>query len=170
MKGGNMKLIIHDLNEEEVKNLFSEPDEDVVLIGNKGEIRNCIGCFGCWIRTPGKCIIRDRYGDMGELLARCEEAEIISRCCYGGYSPFVKNVLDRSIPYLHPYFEIKNDEMHHRQRYEKILKLKVGFYGECISEDEKRTAEELVKANAVNLYAQVEGIRFVKTPDELGGR
>ena len=39
-----------------------------------------------------------------------------------------------------------------------------------ISEDEKRTAEELVRANAVNLYAQVQGIRFVKTPDELGGR
>ena len=105
---------------------------------------------------------------MGELLARCEEARIISRCCYGGYSPFVKNVLDRSIPYLHPYFKIKNGEMHHKQRYDKILKLKVGFYGECISEDEKRTAEELVRANAVNLYAQVQGIRFVKTPDELG--
>ena len=82
----------------------------------------------------------------------------------------MKNVLDRSIPYLYPYFKIKNGEMHHKQRYDKILKLKVGFYGECISEDEKRTAEELVRANAVNLYAQVQGIRFVKTPDELGGR
>ena len=118
-----MKLIIHDLDEEEFKNIFSEPDEDVVLIGNSGEILNCIGCFGCWIKTPGKCIIRDQYGDMGELLARCEEARIISRCCYGGYSPFVKNVLDRSIPYLHPYFKIKNGEMHHKQRYDKILKL-----------------------------------------------
>ena len=50
-----MKLIIHDLDEEEFKNIFSEPDEDVVLIGNSGEILNCIGCFGCWIKTPGKC-------------------------------------------------------------------------------------------------------------------
>ena len=57
-----MKLIIHDLDEEEFKNIFSEPDEDVVLIGNSGEILNCIGCFGCWIKTPGKCIIRDQYG------------------------------------------------------------------------------------------------------------
>ena len=75
-----------------------------------------------------------------------------------------ENVLDRSIPYLHPYFKIKNGEMHHKQRYEKILELKVGFYGECISEDEKRTTEELLELNAVNWYAQVQGIRFVKTP------
>ena len=165
-----MKLVIHDLNEEEVKNIFPEPSRDMILIGDNGEICNCTGCFGCWIKTPGKCVIRDRYGDMGELLARCDEAEIISRCCYGGYSPFVKNVLDRSIPYLHPYFQIKNDEMHHKQRYNKILKLHVDFYGENITEDEKQTAGELVRANAVNLYVQVEEIRFAETPDQLGGR
>lgn len=165
-----MKVIIHDLKEEELQDIKQVPSENTVYIGKHGEIRNCTGCFGCWIKTPGKCVIRDRYGDMGELLARCDEVEIISRCCYGGYSPFVKNVLDRSIPYLHPYFKIKKNEMHHKQRYDKILKLKAGFYGENITEEEKQTAEELVKANAVNLYAQVEGILFAEIPAQLGGR
>jgi len=34
---------------------------------------------------------------------------------------FVKNVLDRSIPYLLPFFKLKNNEMHHTIRYKKKL-------------------------------------------------
>lgn len=165
-----MKLVIHDLNEKELGDLMPERSGDIILIGEDSDIKNCIGCFGCWIKTPGKCVIRDRYGDMGELISRCDEVKIISQCCYGGYSPFVKNVLDRSIPYLHPYFVIKNNEMHHKQRYKKTLKLTVLFYGEQITEEEKRTAKELVNANAVNLYAQVENVRFAGVSWQLGGR
>lgn len=22
-------------------------------------IANCVGCFGCWTKTPGRCVIRD---------------------------------------------------------------------------------------------------------------
>ncbi|MBS7006829.1 flavodoxin family protein [Anaerostipes sp.] len=165
-----MKVVIHDLNEKELEHFDFGPSEKVTLVGKEGRIRNCTGCFGCWIKTPGRCVIRDRYGDMGELISRCSEIEVISECCYGGYSPFVKNVLDRSIPYLHPYFVIKNNEMHHKQRYKKTLKMTVRFYGAQLTEEEKNIAEELVKANAVNLYADVESIQFGETPYQLGGR
>lgn len=62
-------------------------------------------------------------------MAESNELVLVSRCCYGGANPFVKNVLDRSIPYLHPYFAIVNGEMHHRQRYNKKLTLTALFYG-----------------------------------------
>ena len=39
-----------------------------------------------------------------------------------------------------------------------------------IVEDEKSIASELVKANAVNLYADVQNIQFAETPSQLGGR
>ncbi|MDU3351391.1 MAG: flavodoxin family protein, partial [Clostridium sp.] len=101
-----MRLIIHDLKSEEFEKLFPNGLEDTSVISDDGSIHNCIGCFGCWLKTPGACVIRDKYGDMGEYLSKCDEVIIISECVYGGFSPFVKNVLDRSISYVLPFFKI----------------------------------------------------------------
>lgn len=112
-----MRLLIHDLNNEEFQELFTKQMSETMIISDNGTIRHCIGCFGCWVKTPAACVIRDDYGDMGENLSKCKDLIIISKCCYGGLSPFVKNVLDRSISYIHPYFVTRNGEMHHRRRY-----------------------------------------------------
>ena len=103
--GGILKLLIHDLSKEDSINFIGN-EEDVMVICDEGTIQNCIGCFGCWIKTPGQCVISDEYSSMGENISKCNEVIIISKCFYGGYSPFVKNVMDRSISYIHPYFEI----------------------------------------------------------------
>lgn len=164
-----MRLFIHDLGQEEYERLGIKR-KDVITISNDEPIRPCIGCFGCWVKTPGKCVIRDFYGDMGEYLSKCSEVVIISRCCYGGFSPFVKNVLDRSIPYLHPGFAIKNGEMHHKMRYENEFELCVWFYEEGMTAAEEWTARNIVQANAVNLGCTLKKIEFVKQVRELEGK
>lgn len=164
-----MKLFIHDLEQEEYEQLGIQANNGIT-ISNDNPIHPCIGCFGCWIKTPGRCVIRDFYGDMGEYLSKCSEVVIVSRCCYGGFSPFVKNVLDRSISYLHPCFVIKNGEMHHKMRYENDLELTVWFYGENMTAAEEWTARNIVQANAVNLGCNVKKIEFVKQVRELKGK
>jgi multimeric flavodoxin WrbA len=164
-----MKLFIHDLEQEEYEQLGIQANNGIT-ISNDNPIHPCIGCFGCWIKTPGGCVIRDFYGDMGEYLSKCSEVVIVSRCCYGGFSPFVKNVLDRSISYLHPCFVIKNGEMHHKMRYENDLELTVWFYGENMTAAEEWTARNIVQANAVNLGCNVKKIEFVKQVRELKGK
>lgn len=145
-----MILIVHDFPQESEEHRFLEKKQQTIVISEKQPIRPCVGCFGCWVKTPGECVIRDTYGDMGKLLSRCTELWIISRCVYGSYSPFIKNVIDRSISYNHPDFVIRNDEMHHRRRYLNRFFLKVIFYGEDISTAERTTAKGLVQANALN--------------------
>jgi multimeric flavodoxin WrbA len=164
-----MKLIIHDLEVKQFERLFPNVPDDVIIISNDGTIKNCIGCFGCWIKTPGVCAIRDHYGDMGELLAKSDEVVILSKCFYGGYSPFVKNVLDRSISYIHPYFEKRNNEMHHKKRYNHKFETSIWFYGDDITDDEKATANKLVVANSINMNSDIKDIQFVKYPQEIEG-
>lgn len=164
-----MKLVIHDLEEKNFRKIKLNLDESVKVISDDGTIHNCVGCFGCWVKTPGECVIQDKYSDMGELLSKCDTVNIISKCYYGGYSPFVKNVLDRSISYVHPYFEIRNGDMHHKSRYNNRFKLQVTFYGEDITENEKQTAGKLVKANSINLNCNDCGVSFVQNIEEMEG-
>lgn len=162
-----MKLIIHDLNLGASQRLFGQNPENTMVIGNDHEIHNCTGCFGCWIETPSVCVIKDHYRDMGRLISQSEEVQIISRCYYGGFNPFVKNVLDRSISYIHPYFIIRNDEMHHKSRYTNRFKLAVVFYGEDLTENEKSTAEKLVKANGLNLNTLTNSVSFYNNVQDM---
>jgi len=157
-----VKLLIHDLSKEDFNDLLGTIEGEIKIIDDNSTIHNCIGCFGCWIKKPGECVIADDYSNMGEYLSKCNELIIVSKCFYGGYSPFVKNIMDRSISYIHPYFEVRNNELHHRQRYENHFEMSVYFYGENISSKEKTTAEKLVKANALNLICDIKNLIFVK--------
>ena len=150
-----MKIIIHDLDKKELEKIYNltgiNKNENIILIFDNKIIKNCTGCFFCWTKNPGECRIKDGYDNLAELYSKTEKIIIISKCCYGSYSPFVKNVLDRSIPYLLPFFKIKNKEMHHTIRYKNKLYFEVYFYGEKISDEEKEIAKNMVKANCINL-------------------
>lgn len=155
-----MRIILHDLSKQEFDILYKYRNSDTTIISDNGTIQKCIGCFGCWIKTPGVCVLKDGYQNMGELLSRCQELIIISECLYGSYSPFVLNVLNRSIPYVLPYFVSKNGETHHQNRYENKFSLSVYFYGEDLTDIEKNTARALVEANGVNMYSKENNIYF----------
>ncbi len=158
-----MDLCICDLPREKTGTLNIPTDTKMIV---PGRIHHCIGCFGCWIKTPGECVIHDGYEDMGKLFAHAERVTVISECCYGGYSPFVKNVFDRSIGYISPNFRIVNGEMHHRCRYARRFRMRVLFYGDT-TEDERETARAVVKANGVNFYFDIEDIRFAADSGEI---
>ena len=176
-----MQVVIHDMNREEFqkiyeklkveaiekkikksKNWIENNEEEIKIISDENKIKNCTGCFCCWIKNPGRCILEDGYENLAELYSKAEKIIIISKCCYGTYSPFVKNVLDRSIPYLLPFFKLKNNEMHHTIRYKNKLSLEVYFYGNGLTELEKNTAEKTVKANCINLNVKKFNVSFLE--------
>ena len=110
--------------------------------------------------------VKDGFEDMGKRLSQVSEFILISKATFGSYSSAVKNVLDRSISYVLPFFEIRNGEMHHGERYHNDLTVSALFYGH-MTENEKRTAKNLVQANAVNLNAALGKVHFVEDMDDI---
>lgn len=156
------------MTQQEFVSLYPDVEMDTIIVSDNGSIKNCIGCFGCWIKTPGVCVLKDGYQNMGELLSKCRKLVIISRCIYGSYSPFVRNVLDRSLPYLLPYFEKRSNETHHKARYANKIALSVYFYGENVNETEQKTATALVAANGINIGASESSTFFCKSVQDIG--
>lgn len=157
-----MKLIITDIED------FHVPiNGEYKVIKPCHHIQHCIGCFGCWVKTPGKCVIHDGFEDTGIMMSQCSELIFISKCCYGSVSSYVKMVQDRAISYIHPNFVIRQGEMHHKRRYKNVISLSAYFYGENITDNEKITAQNLIEANALNYDGKVKKIGFYKTIEEL---
>lgn len=160
-----MKLIIHDLPIATIENKFKK--DEWIVIGKTSPIKHCIGCFGCWVKTPGVCILKDEYQSVAPNMALCDTVIIISECMYGGPSPFVKKVMDRSIGYMLPFFQIRHGKMHHKSRYKARVNYVVYFYGKDISEEEKRIAKDIVNAQAINLNAIHQEVHFFENEQQI---
>lgn len=148
-----MRVILHDLSIEEKGAYLADQlrDTDKIIERKEKDPLPCMGCFGCWVKTPGTCVIKDGYENTGAYLGNAEEYIIISKCSYGEFSPFVKKVIDRGISYCHPYFVKRSGECHHKMRYSNSLKIKVIFYGDDLTNKEIKCMEARAKAMAVNL-------------------
>ncbi len=130
------------------------------VVCDNGTIHPCLGCFTCWEKTPGECVIKDGYDQMGARINAAEEVVVSSRYTYGGFSSFVKNVFDRSLGYVLPYFEVSENEMHHQRRYRDIKDVTFIFRGHSLSEEDKRKATDYVYAVCRNLRGNVREVLF----------
>ena len=114
------------------------------------KMNKCIGCFNCWLKTPGICVFDDITRDICRDEINSDLYIVLSEVKYGCYSPKIKRVLDRGICNILPFFKDVNGEMHHAPRYEKYPELVFVGYGRDISTAEEETFKELNHANAIN--------------------
>lgn len=157
-----MITVIHDLTPAEIAPVLAASSHEIQTISpSDGAIHKCIGCFGCWTKTPGRCVLKDSYCEIGMRLAQSERLVLISKMTYGGFSPFVKTCLDRSIGYLLPFFAIRNNEMHHASRYREQFSLQVVSYGPS-EPQERETLRSIVRANALNYNAKSHRVVFLE--------
>ena len=161
-----MHLILHDLPPAQAARLLPPQGEAVAWLGALPAVKPCAGCFLCWVKTPGRCVIPDRGSQLALLLARAEKFTIVSRCYYGGFSPDIKAALDRFIAYMLPWFTIIGGEMHHVPRYAQKIELAWHLYGD-ITDAERETALRYAAANERNMNAAGHTVRFYADANDL---
>lgn len=126
---------------------------------SKLKISNCVGCFGCWTRTPGKCVFRDDATKVYPYIAASDRVVYVSRVCYGGYDSIMKTMLERAIPVQQAFIRIHNGETHHVQRAVKAKKAIIVAYGD-ISPEEQDIFRQLIARNAHNMSFESHEIVF----------
>lgn len=117
---------------------------------SKLKINNCIGCFGCWTKTPGKCVIRDDATNVYPLIAASDEVIYVSRVKYGGYDVIMKTMLERAIPIQQAFIRLVHGETHHVQRAVAPKRALIVGYGD-ISKEERELFLRLIARNARNM-------------------
>jgi len=117
------------------------------------DVAPCLGCFGCWVKTPGICIIDDVGREIARSAIQSDLVVLVTPIAFGGYSSTLKKAVDRLIPLILPYFRLIGGEVHHVKRYASYPRLLgVGQLSEP-NQEQARIFRTVLERNAINMHA-----------------
>lgn len=162
-------LIIHDIDPETFEEIVPSIEKSSIqILSARKKYARCKGCFGCWLKTPGECVMHDGLEQIGKEIVTSQTVIFVSRNVYGGFSPEVKRIFDRAIPGVLPFFSRRSGKMHHATRYENRPAFRVYFYHEDqMTLEEKELAKKIAVANGINFNASETIVKFISKPSAL---
>jgi multimeric flavodoxin WrbA len=131
------------------------------------DIRQCTGCWDCWVKSPGECKLAD---DMARVYSETIRADVVllaAPLVMGYPGALLKRAVERLIPLLHPYLELSQGECHHTRRYDRYPDMALLVEPEADTDDEDL---EIVRAlfvrTALNFHAELVTMVTTETPVE----
>ena len=114
---------------------------------------SCIGCFKCWLKTPGVCVEADEGREIAQAAIGSDTMILLSPVTLGGYTSEIKKAQDRWIPLILPDFGIYHGEVHHKPRYPRYPRwIGIGLQDQR-NDEEAHIFRTLVGRNALNFHA-----------------
>lgn len=107
---------------------------EYVLLGDK-DVRPCLGCFDCWLASPGECVQNDDVAPLLKSFMTSDVAVIASPVYLESVTGIMKNFLDRMLPLADPHIDKTADgEYVHSRRFQRypdmVLISNSGFPGQ----------------------------------------
>jgi multimeric flavodoxin WrbA len=124
-------------------------------------IAHCIGCFGCWLETPGLCRSADRGQAIMSATIRADTVVLVTPVTFGGYSSPLKRLVDKWVQLALPFFEKFEGELHHPLRYARFPRLVVVGIQAAPDGTEATLFRALVARNAINFHAPSHAVEVV---------
>jgi multimeric flavodoxin WrbA len=143
---------------EAVSNLYDEPVK-IVRLGEQS-INACIGCWNCWLKTPGHCVMKDQMAEHYTDYVNSDTVILLIDTAQGFINHQAKAFFDRTIPLYHPYIEIVDDECHHVARYERYPDMVFSYDTEGLTDQEEQVIEDYLYRTAYHFKSKA--YRIVK--------
>lgn len=131
---------------EAIQNLYNEPIKVVRLGGYS--IKACIGCWNCWLKTPGICVMKDQMAESYSDYINSDTVILLIDTAQGFINYQAKAFFDRTIPHYLPYIEIEDGECHHIARYRKYPDMVFYYNTEGLMADEEQVIEDYLYRTA----------------------
>lgn len=125
---------------EAIHDLFDEPLK-IIKLGEQS-INACIGCWNCWLKTPGRCVMKDKMSEIYPDYINSDTVILLMDTSQGFLNYQAKAFLDRSIPLFNPYIKIVDGECHHVTRYKSYPDMVFYFDKIGLTNKEKQVIED----------------------------
>lgn len=121
-------------------------------------VKDCTGCFSCWLKTPGRCIHKD-LDEFYKAYLAADKVIIFSKVTQGFVSGGLKTLFDRLIPLYLPYITYKTGESMHLPRYEKYPDIEFHYQGEFSSLEDQKIYEDYIHRTFYQFYNKCEIVK-----------
>jgi multimeric flavodoxin WrbA len=132
------------------------------------KLAHCLGCFNCWVKTPGMCVEADRGREVAKAVVRSDVAVFFTPVTFGGYSPELKKMMDRLVSIVSPFFAMDHGEVHHPPRYRHLPRIVVVGVQRSPNPVEALIFKTLAGRNAINLHPPSYAAEVVLASDGAG--
>jgi Multimeric flavodoxin WrbA len=137
--------------QEQIITFLSEKgfQTELICIG-RDDLAYCMGCFGCWIKKPGECVISDMMAKINHDYINSDTVIYLSPVIFGQFSANIKNAIDRSLPNVLPFFKKRHGSTIHPPRYDTYPKQIIVGYGDHLDEEDQKLFTDIIKKHLIN--------------------
>jgi multimeric flavodoxin WrbA len=153
---------------KELSDLLKSSKHTVTILQLRDiDVRYCIGCWGCWLKTPGECIVADGSSDICREYINSDLVLFASPVIMGFTSALLKKAHEKILPLLLPYFELVQNEIHHVARYDKYpLMALLLEKGEDTDEEDIEIVTDIYRRDAINFKTSFSFTKLTSNPVE----